>query len=149
MQPTGTDPGVRAEIMTAPAYYPLISEFKWNYTSQPDPNLGGNAPEIAQGRVFGGGSGINGMAYCRGARSVFDGWAKSSGNPGLAWQSLLDDFKATSQYGVQSSDLPDQVVNTTVFGQGPLELSRTSGDTGFDLPWANALKKVLASKKLI
>lgn len=81
------------------------------------------------------------MAYCRGAKSVFDGWAKASGNPGLAWNSLLDDFKATTQYGVQTSDLPDQVVNTTVFGSGPLQLSRTSGDTGFDRPFANAMKK--------
>lgn len=130
-----------ADFIVAPAYYPLIQEFKWNYTSQPDPNLGGNSPEIAQGRAFGGGSAINGMAYCRGASSIFDSWAKSSGNPGLAWSSLLEDFKATSRYGVQASDLPQQVVNTTVFGNGPLDTSRTSGDTGFDIPWANAMKQ--------
>ena len=131
-----------ADRYLAPAFYPEIQQYLWNYTSQPDPNLGGQAPKITQGRVFGGGSAVNGMAYCRGAASVFDEWAEISGNPGLAWESLLEDFKATSHYTFQPANY-DEVVNTTVYGDGPLEVSRASGVGGFDLPFAEAVKSAL------
>ena len=113
-----------------------------NYNSQPDPNLGGLAPNLWQGRVFGGGSAVNAMLYCRGASSVFDEWATISGNPGLAWNSLLNDFKATTHYTFQPADYT-QLVNTNNFGNGPLEVSRSSGLTGFDLPFASALESTL------
>lgn len=139
----------RSRVLTesaAPAYYPFITEYYWNYTAQPDPNLGGNAPVIAQGRVLGGGSGVNGMAYCRGAASVFDGWAEASGNPGLAWESILTDFQETSRYDFQpattGSDY-EQFVNTTGYGTGPLQVSRTSGLTGFEVPFAEAIESSL------
>lgn len=82
------------------------------------------------------------MAYCRGAASVFDEWADLSGNPGLAWTSLLEDFKATSHYTYQPADY-EQFVNTSGYGNGPLEVSRVSGLTGFDLPFAQALQDAL------
>ena len=82
------------------------------------------------------------MLYCRGALSVFDEWAKISGSLGLAWNSLLNDFKATSHYTFQPADC-SQVVNTNNYGNGPLEVSRSSGLTGFDLPFASALESTL------
>ena len=117
---------------------PYISQFN----SQPDPNLGGLSPNLWQGRALGGGTAVNAMLYCRGAASVFDEWAQISGNDGLAWKSLLDDFKATSHYTFQPSEY-DQVVNTSVYGDGPLEVSRSSGLTGFDLPFASAIESAL------
>ena len=82
------------------------------------------------------------MAYCRGAASVFDEWAQVSGNPGLAWKSLLDDFKAVSHYTFQPASY-EQFVNTSVYGDGPLEVSRASSLTGFDLPFESALQSIL------
>lgn len=128
----------------APAYY-IEVPYVWNYSSQPDPNLGGRTPSITQGRVFGGGSAVNGMAYCRGAASVFNEWAELSGNPNLAWSSLLEDFKATTHYTYQPADYSESV-NTTVYGDGPLEVSRIGGTTGFDLPFAKAMQSVLDLK---
>ncbi len=119
----------------------------WQYNSQPDPNLGGQTPNLWQGRVFGGGTATNAMLYCRGASSVFDEWAKISGNNGLAWNSLLQDFKATSHYTYQPADY-SQVVNTSVYGNGPLEVSRSSGLTGFDMPFANALESALGLEQV-
>ncbi len=87
------------------------------------------------------------MLYCRGASSVFDEWAKISGNDGLAWDSLLDDFKATSHYTFQPADY-SEVVNTSVYGDGPLEVSRSSGLTGFDLPFASALESTLGLQQV-
>ena len=86
-----------------PAYYIEVLPYLSEYNSQPDPNLGGQTPNLWQGRVFGGGSAVNAMLYCRGASSVFDEWADISGNDGLAWNSLLQDFKATAHYvGIRS-----------------------------------------------
>ena len=80
------------------------------------------------------------MAYCRGSSSVFDEWAELSGNPGLAWNSLLEDFRETSDYGIEAYADYEQFVNTTVYGDGPLQVSRNGGLTGFDIPFADALK---------
>ena len=112
------------------------------HNPQPDPNLGGLTSNLWQGRVFGGESAVNAMLYCRGASSVFDEWATISGNPGLAWNSLLNDFKATSNYTFQPAEF-NQVVDTNNYGNGPLEVSRSSGLTGFDLPFASALESTL------
>ncbi|KAF2201579.1 putative glucose-methanol-choline oxidoreductase [Delitschia confertaspora ATCC 74209] len=134
--------------VNTPAHYPLINpQYFWNFSSQPDPNLGNNSPEMRQGRLYGGGSGVNGQAYCRGSASVFDEWAKLSGNSGLAWPSMLESFKATSHYSLQSADY-EKFTNTSVFGYGPLEVSRTSGLTGFEIPFANALKLGFGLKEI-
>lgn len=123
--------------------YPLITEQYWNYTAQPDNNLGGNAPTLQQGRTIGGGSGVNGMAYCRGSASLFDAWATLSGNDGLAWGSILQDFLETSHYTENPNADYDQVLNTSAFGDGPLEVSRVGALTGFENPFFNALQAEL------
>ncbi|KAJ5383042.1 Glucose-methanol-choline oxidoreductase [Penicillium concentricum] len=134
--------GIDDKNINTPAYYPLISGSFWEYSSQPDPNLDGHAPGLQQGRVFGGGTAVNGMAYCRGSASLFDEWAQRSGNPGLAWNSLLEDFKATTHYTDQPADYP-QIVNKSAYGKGPLEVSRVATGTGFDEPFAQALESSL------
>lgn len=115
---------------------------------QPDANLAGNAPGVPQGRVLGGGTAVNGMAYCRGAASVFDEWAQISGNPGLAWQSLLLDFHEVSHYADPPTADYDQLVNFTAYGDGPLEVSRSSGLTGFELPFLSSVQRKLGLKQV-
>src|SRR5689334_15856244 len=82
----------------APARFFSSQQWFWNYSTQPEPNLGGLTPNLWQGRILGGGSGVNAMLYCRGSASVFDEWAELSGNPGLTWEALLEDFKETTHY---------------------------------------------------
>lgn len=115
----------------------------WNYTAQPDPNLGGNAPNVFQGWGLGGGTAVNGMAYCRGASSVFDEWAELSGNSGLAWESIFQDFLEVSHYAETFDADYEQFVNETAYGNGPLEVSRTSGQTGFEEPFKQAVSQEL------
>jgi choline dehydrogenase/4-pyridoxate dehydrogenase len=47
----------------------------WMYFSQPEPEIGGRPIECARGRVVGGSSSINAMAYVRGHRGDYDRWA--------------------------------------------------------------------------
>lgn len=136
--------GTHAETINVPAYAPfntnpVATQYVWNLTSQPDPNLAGQTPALAQGHTWGGGSAVNYMDYCRGAPSVFDEWAAISGDEELRWESLLDDFKATTHYVSAPSDL-QEIVNASVYGHGPLEISHQSALNGFDPHYADALK---------
>ena len=112
----------------------------WLYLSQPDPNLGGIEPNLVQGRCLGGGSGVNAMLYCRGAASVFDEYAEISGNEGLKWDSIFESFKATTHWTDEASIDYVQPINTSSFGDGPLEITRQRELYQFDEPFANKLK---------
>lgn len=111
----------------------------WPYHVEPDKNLGGRTPDLYQGKALGGGSATNAMLYCRGSSSVFDEWAEISGNQGLAWDSIFESFKATTHWADEPSITYDQPVNTTSFGDGPLEISRQRQFLTFDEPFANKL----------
>jgi 4-pyridoxate dehydrogenase len=49
----------------------------WGYFAEPEPSVGGRAVECARGKVIGGSSSINAMAYVRGHRGDYDRWAAS------------------------------------------------------------------------
>jgi 4-pyridoxate dehydrogenase len=49
----------------------------WQYFASPEPNVGGRAVECARGKVVGGSSSTNAMAYVRGHPADFDRWAAS------------------------------------------------------------------------
>src|SRR5438552_7186984 len=47
----------------------------WGYFAEPEENIGGRAVECARGKVIGGSSSINAMAYVRGHRADYERWA--------------------------------------------------------------------------
>jgi 4-pyridoxate dehydrogenase len=47
----------------------------WMYATEPEPALNGRRLPINRGKVIGGSSSINGMAYVRGHRADYDRWA--------------------------------------------------------------------------
>lgn len=49
----------------------------WMYECEPEESVGGRAVECARGKVIGGSSSINAMAYVRGDRGDYDRWAAS------------------------------------------------------------------------
>lgn len=49
----------------------------WGYFAEPEENVGGRAVECARGKVVGGSSSINAMAYVRGHRADYERWAAS------------------------------------------------------------------------
>jgi 4-pyridoxate dehydrogenase len=51
--------------------------YDWGYETEPQPTMAGRRIECARGRVVGGSSSINAMAYVRGNRADYDRWAAS------------------------------------------------------------------------
>jgi len=70
----------------------------WCYKTEPDPGLNGRSILYARGRVLGGSSSINAMLYLRGQARDYDEWARASGDPGWAWESVLPIFKNSEDH---------------------------------------------------
>ena len=64
----------------------------WKYMSAPQAHLDGRLLYLPRGKVLGGGSSINGMAYDRGMHSDYDRWAQA-GNSGWAFAEVLPYFR--------------------------------------------------------
>lgn len=74
----------------------------WFYTTEPDPTAGGQRIFWHSGKVLGGGSAINGMAYIRGARYDYDRWAQL-GCVGWSWNDVLPFFRRAETFEGRSS----------------------------------------------
>jgi choline dehydrogenase-like flavoprotein len=64
----------------------------WKYVSEPVPGLGGRRLDVKRGKVLGGSSSINVMAYTRGHPNDYNRWA-NNGAPGWSYAELLPYFK--------------------------------------------------------
>ncbi len=63
-----------------------------SFMTEPEPELGGRSINWPRGRVLGGSSSINGLAYVRGQPEDYDHW-RQLGNPGWSWDDVLPAFK--------------------------------------------------------
>jgi len=64
----------------------------WMYFTEPEPNADGRRIECARGKVIGGSSSINAMAYVRGNPGDYDRWS-SYGLPGWSYTEVLPYFR--------------------------------------------------------
>src|SRR5579864_672125 len=64
----------------------------WRYFTEPEANANGRRIECARGKVIGGSSSINAMAYVRGNPGDYDRWA-ASGLPGWSYADVLPYFR--------------------------------------------------------
>jgi 4-pyridoxate dehydrogenase len=71
--------------------------FDWGYTTEPEPHLNGRRLHIFRGKVLGGSSSINVMAYTRGHRADFDRWARE-GATGWSYADALPYFKRSETW---------------------------------------------------
>ena len=78
-----------------PLQWPLNlgSERDWGFTSEPSPALNGRSILLSMGKVLGGGSSINVMAWARGHKNDWDHFAAESGDNGWGYQSVLDIYR--------------------------------------------------------
>jgi choline dehydrogenase-like flavoprotein len=64
----------------------------WGYDTEPEPGLGGRRIEAMRGKVLGGSSSINVMAYTRGDHNDYNKWARE-GATGWSFKEVLPYFR--------------------------------------------------------
>jgi 4-pyridoxate dehydrogenase len=74
----------------------------WNYFCEPEENVGGRRVECARGKVVGGCSSTNAMAYVRGNRGDYDRWA-AAGAGGWSYDDVLPYFRKLERWEGGSS----------------------------------------------
>lgn len=71
----------------------LGSERDWAFTAQPTPHVNGRSIPLSMGKVLGGGSSINVMAWARGHRTDWDFFAAEAGDESWSYESVLDIYR--------------------------------------------------------
>ncbi|MEK9683898.1 MAG: GMC family oxidoreductase N-terminal domain-containing protein [Rhodospirillaceae bacterium] len=90
-----TDP-----LIHVPLAFQKMQEWKlhdWHYESEPIPGFNGRRLEVKRGKVLGGSSSINHMAYTRGHPGDFDRWARN-GAKGWSFSEVLPYFKKAESW---------------------------------------------------
>jgi 4-pyridoxate dehydrogenase len=101
--------------------------FDWGYHTEPEPNLNNRRIEAMRGKVLGGSSSINVMAYTRGHRGDYDRWAQK-GARGWSYADVLPYFKRCETWedgenpwrggsgplGTQQAKTPDPVFDAWI-----------------------------------
>lgn len=71
----------------------IIAKKTWPYMTDPAPETLNRPMIVAQGKVLGGSSSVNGMIYMRGHREDYDAWAQQHQCTGWGFDDLLPYFK--------------------------------------------------------
>jgi len=85
----------RSPLISIPLGWGMVYSkklFDWRLKTEPEARLDNRIVEFARGKVLGGSSSVNAMAYVRGHRSDFDRWA-SSGLSGWSYDDVLPYFR--------------------------------------------------------
>ncbi|MGB7184820.1 MAG: choline dehydrogenase [Burkholderiaceae bacterium] len=75
----------------------------WGYFTEPEPHMDGRKIECARGRVIGGSSSVNAMAYVRGHREDYDRWHRN-GCDGWSYADVLPYFKRSETWEGEASE---------------------------------------------
>jgi choline dehydrogenase len=71
----------------------LGSERDWNFVPQPNPHLNARSIPYSMGKVLGGGSSINVMAWSRGHKNDWDFFASAAGDHAWSYESVLNIYR--------------------------------------------------------
>ncbi|MBS7838418.1 GMC family oxidoreductase [Wohlfahrtiimonas chitiniclastica] len=88
-----TDKTIHAKMPASMPY--MMANHVWPYQTEPEPHLNNRKMEVPQGKILGGSSTVNGMAYVRGIPEDYDDWAFKYGCEGWDYKSVLADFIAS------------------------------------------------------
>jgi choline dehydrogenase-like flavoprotein len=83
-------PSVRESVQWA---LNLGSERDWNFVGQSNPNLNGRSIPLNMGKVLGGGSSINVMAWARGHKNDWNFFASETGDTAWNYESVLNIYR--------------------------------------------------------
>jgi len=106
----------------------------WLYASEPEANTNGRSLPVPRGRLLGGSSSINGMAFVRGQAQDFDTWAQM-GNQGWSYADVLPFFKRIESYdggddAFRGRDGPLRVTNPPPGDKLFAALIKAAGEVG-------------------
>jgi 4-pyridoxate dehydrogenase len=105
--------------------------FDWGYTTEPEPHLNNRRLTLLRGKVLGGSSSINVMAYTRGHRADFDRWTRE-GARGWSFADVLPYFKRSESW--------EKGESTWRGGSGPLGTQGTHDADPLFAAWREAGK---------
>src|SRR5258708_6677135 len=103
----------------------------WGYNSEPEPGLDNRILPIQRGKVLGGSSSINVMAYSRGHREDYNRWAQQ-GAVGWSYEDVLPYFKRTETAEDGESEARG--------GGGPVGVQWTRATDPICAAWVEAAK---------
>lgn len=109
----------RSPLIKVPLTWGLILKhrlYDWGYFTEPESGMDHRRIECARGKVLGGSTSINGMAYARGARADYDHWGHDLGLTGWSYADVLPYFKRAESWEGGANDFRG--------GNGPLTVTR-------------------------
>jgi len=71
----------------------LGSERDWGFRASPNPRINGRSIPMSMGKVLGGGSSINVMAWARGHKNDWDFFADEAGDPAWGYDAVLNIYR--------------------------------------------------------
>jgi len=96
--------------------YPMNNpRYTWMYQSEPEPFINNRRVFTPRGKVIGGSSSINGMAYVRGHALDYDGWSHKDGLQDWSYAHCLPYFRKAETRDLGADDYHG--------GDGPLHVS--------------------------
>jgi choline dehydrogenase len=88
----GSDRSILIQMPAALSMPMQSAKYNWGYHTEPEPGLGGRVLHCPRGKVIGGSSSINGLAYVRGNPKDFDRW-EEEGARGWGYRHVLPYFR--------------------------------------------------------
>ena len=111
----GSDRSIFVQMPTALAIAMTHPRYGWHYWTEPEPYLGGRRLHCPRGKLLGGSSSVNGMAYVRGNALDYEGWA-AAGATGWSYAEVLPYFRRAESFSGGGDDYRG--------ASGPLHTSR-------------------------
>ena len=121
----------------------LGSERDWNFWAEPNPHLNGRVIPMNMGKVLGGGSSINVMAWMRGHRNDWDFFASEAGDPAWSYEAILGTYRRIEDWhgapdpdrrGVGGPVFVQPAPDPHPIASATLEAARSVGIPSFDSP---------------
>jgi choline dehydrogenase len=115
----------------------------WAFQTEPNAHLGGRALILSMGKVLGGGSSINVMAWSRGHKSDWDSFATESAEQAWSYKSVIEIYRRVEDWqgaadperrGTGGPIYVQPAVDPTPSGSAILEAATALGVARFDSP---------------
>ncbi len=110
----------------------------WHFLTKTDPEMKNRSFVWPRGKVIGGSSSINGLAYVRGQRQDFDDWRQSfaSSEKGKLWS-----WKGVEPYFRKLEGVKDPIAYSGMGMDGPLKIERAHPDWPIVNAWVTTATK--------